>query len=189
MPVATGEWERLRGLQKNVPWAQRADQIYRTIPGLKDFDWQRAFREDTQLFADIYRGILGLEGARTHTWGPRPLPSVGDAQDRIRQWQGEDYTLLPFPAALRQLAGRMGEFKIAKLTGIHRSTIHRLLVGELQADPYTLVTVARAFNKQPGYFLEYRVMVIFNALWERMRDYAPESSISIFRKILAKEAS
>lgn len=182
-PVNDEEYEKLKELPRKTPWAERRSQIHRSFPLMATFNWKKAFDEDPDLFANVLRGILGLEGTRSHTWGPRPMPEMDLVQNRLKQWRGEDHTDLTFKEAFFQLTQGLTERDTAELVGFNKSLVHRLLSGKVEPDVYVMEQVAKAFGKQPGFFLEYRMVYIINAFAKRLEQYG-ESNVSIFRKLM-----
>lgn len=172
--------------QKKQPWEKRMKVIRERFPSVDNLDYKKAFDEDLDLFARIVRDILKIDQASPGRPGPRPSLDQGQATRRMRQFLGQDYSILPFPEAFRILAGGRSIRQLVVKTGLSRNSIHRLLRGELDPDAYVMEEVARAFSKSPAYFLEYRQMVITKALLQRM-EYSPESTIGIYRKITRQE--
>lgn len=177
------ELRALKELPKRTPWPQVMSQINDAFPTLKGFNWRKVFDDDPVLFASLLRGVLGLEGTRRHTWGPRPQPSMEEAKERLKQWEGSDHSFLPFQETFKQMASGMTERQLAHKVGIPRSTLQNLIAGRVQPDAYAMETIAKAFKKEPSFWLEYRILFITRALIERMREYAPEASVSIYQKL------
>lgn len=183
-PVNDQEYDLLKDLPKGVAWVSRYDQISKALPRAHSFDWFSAFKSDDDLFGKMYGSMLGLDAPRSHTWGPRGLPGEREALDKIRQWQGEDHTLIPFKEAFVNLTHGMSIRSVASKTGLDKNLVYRLMRGNVGPDIYSMEQISKAFGKQPGYFLEYRLLTIFNAMMWRMTEYAPESSVILYRKLL-----
>lgn len=172
--------------RQKQPWEKRMKVIRERFPSVQDLEYKKAFDEDLDLFARVLRDILKIDQASPGRPGPRPSLDQNQATRRMRQFLGQDYSILPFPEAFKILAGDRSIRQLVVKTGLSRNSIHRLLRGVLDPDAYVMEEVARAFNKSPAYFLEYRQMVITRALLQRM-EYSPESTIGIYRKITRQE--
>lgn len=172
--------------QQKLPWDKRAQLIQERFPSSRDLNWKAAFDRDLNLFGRIMRDILKLDQAAPGRPGPRPSLDQTQATKRLRQFMGQDYSILPFAEAFRILAGERSIRQLARKVDLTKTQVHRLLRNEMEPDAYVMEQVAKAFDKRPSYFLEYRTLVIANALLDRMA-YAPESTIGIYRKLLDQE--
>lgn len=169
-----------------APWDKRAALIRERFPSTERLDWKDAFDKDLDLFARVVRDILKIDQAQPGRPGPRPSLDYGQGTHRLRQYMGQDYALLPFPEALRVLTGDLSIRKIAQKTGLDRNLIHRLFRGTIQPDAYEMTQIARAYDKHPSYFLEYRVLFITSAVADRIEG-VPEASINLYRKMIDTE--
>lgn len=165
-----------------IPWEKRAIKIRQRFYGISDINWESALERDIELFGRIIRDILKLEQAVPGRPGPRPSLDVNAATRRINQLFGNDFTILPFPEALRILTGGRSIRYVAARVGLPKDTIHRVCSGKIEPDGYLMKTVAEAFDKHPSYFLEWRMLYITQAVMRRL-EWSPETTIDLFRTL------
>lgn len=165
-----------------VPWEKRASLIRKRFPNVENFDWNAALNEDIDLFGRIIRDILKLEQAVPGRPGPRPSLDVSAATWRLQQLFGNDYTIQPFNEALKALMGERSLRHVASMTGLNKDSIHRLLKQEIEPDGYTLTVCAKAFDKHPSFFLEWRILYITQAVTRRL-EWSPETTIDIYKTL------
>lgn len=167
---------------RRLVWTERVELIYQHFPKCRDADWNVVL-SDLDSLGEVVRDILRLEQAEPGKSGPRPAPQVGQGMKSIRQWTGQDHSVLPFHEAFAILAQGYSMSHLARKTTLSRSQVHRLLRAEAQPTPHELSSVAQAFGKEPSYFIEFRTAYIMAALGARL-EQAPEATIAIFRKIV-----
>lgn len=165
-----------------VPWEERAEKIKERFPSVDQLDWEKALEQDMDLFARILRDILKMEQAVPGRPGPRPSLDVATATRRMEQLYGRDFTIRPFPEALRILAGDRSVRHLARKVKLDRNYVYRLLTGAVEPDGYAMRMCAEAFGKHPSYFLEWRILYIIQAIVRRL-EWSPESTISTFRRM------
>lgn len=169
--------------QRNRRWdSKRVSLIKEQFPATAHLDWKRAFDQDMDLFARLLRDILKLDQAQPGRPGPRPALDYETGVQRLRQYMGEDYSVLPFGEAFKILSAGRSIRNLAAKTGLDRNQVHRLLTGQIDPDVYSMTQVAKSFNKHASYFLEYRTLVITNAILGRL-EYSPETTIGMYRKL------
>jgi transcriptional regulator with XRE-family HTH domain len=169
--------------KKKIPWDKRAVMIKERFPSTGKLNWNVAFDRDLDLFARIVRDILKLDQAQPGRPGPRPSLDYGQATHRLRQFMGQDYAMLPFPEALKALTGGLSIRKLSEKTGLERNLVHQLLRGEREPDVYAMTQIAKAYEKHPSYFMEYRILFITSAIVGRIED-VPEATINLYRKMV-----
>lgn len=168
---------------KRLNWGERVELIYEYFPKCRDPDWN-IILSDIDTLGEVVRDILRLEQAEPGKSGPRPAPQVPAGMKTLRQWTGQDHSVLPFPQAFQILAQGYSLTHLARKTHLSRSKIHRLLRGEEHPTPPELSAVAHAFGKEPSYFLEFRTAYIMAALGAKL-EQVPEATIALFRRIAA----
>lgn len=152
------------------------------FPSIDNLDWERAFRQDNELYGRVWKDILKFDQAGEGRPGPRPALDPTAANARYLQLTGEDFGFQPFPQAFRTLAGRDSIRKISEKTGLDRNLVARLLKGDVEPDNYEMEIVATAYGKLPSFFLEYRIGYVLMMVHAHMLKY-PESSVSPFTKV------
>lgn len=175
--------EEFRDLTRTkAPLEVRAAAIRQQFPSVHRLDWHKLFDVDIEICGRIVRDIMKLDQAEPGRPGPRRALELDEGMRRLVQFQGEDYTLEPFQGALRSLAGGRSVRHLARKVGLDRNHVYRLLRGELPPDFYAMDSVARAFDKHPSFFLEYRLAFIMACLSARMEQY-PDMSIALYRRV------
>jgi transcriptional regulator with XRE-family HTH domain len=66
--------------------------------------------------------------------------------------------------------------------GMDKMLIHRLLTDKQKPSLAQIELVAEYFNKQPSYFLEWRIAYVITFIYEALNKYT-ESSVIIFKKL------
>lgn len=168
--------------KKKISWDQRMKLVKEQFPRTATMDWNKEFTKDPDLFARVLRDILKLDQAQPGRPGPRPSLDVHEATKRLRQYMGLDYSMLPFQEAFQILTNNKPYRQVAAKVGLNRNLVYRLLKGEVDPDSYAMREIAKAYDKHPSYFLEYRNMYITNAILNRL-EYSPDASINVYRKL------
>jgi len=168
--------------EKKISWEERRALIHKQFPSTTKLDWYKVFEQDPSIMGKILNDILKIDLAEPGKPGKRPALDAKAAEQKLRQYDGSDYTILSFPEAFRILSGNRSIRHIASKTGLDRNMVYRLLRGEVEPTSDTIEIVAVAFNKHPSYFLEYRMGYIFGVLFNKLESI-PESTITFYRKI------
>ena len=167
---------------KKIPWDQRAQNIKSAYPSTAKLDWYRVFSADPAIFAKVYQDIMKMEKQSTGRPGKRPAVAPEDAEQYLRRYQNDDYTILEFKDAFRLLKGDRSFRAMGHKCGLTNSTVQRLLDGRARPSAEIMESVARAFKKHPAYFMEYRIAYIVAMLTYRM-EQIPEASIVPYMKL------
>lgn len=173
---------------KKRSWASRRRLIEQRFPSIVDLDWKKAFDGDLDLFADIMRDILKADASAPGRSGPKPAVDYRQGVSRLRQLVGEDYSMLPFPEALASLQAGRSISALAHKIGLSRSDVYRMLKGEKHPSLTEMEIVAKAFKKAPGYFHDYRVSVVGEALMQRLEE-VPEASARWYQQVARSDAA
>lgn len=153
--------------------------IKQQYPSIENLDWEKAFKEDVELFGRVLRDVIRHTGERNGRPGPRPVLEPKDASEKLRQILEEDYTLLPLREVVPILSRQASIRKLAIATGLDRNLVHKIMSGRIMPDDYEIRAFAKAFNKPPAFFLEYRIGYVLSGLHAHMEKY-PESSIRAY---------
>lgn len=154
-------------------------------PAISNLEWERAFREDNELYGRVWNDILKFDQAGEGRPGPRPALDKAVARLRYLQLTDDDFTFLVFHEALGHLARGMSIRKLSDFTGLDTTLIYRLLKGKKEPDAYEMEIIATAFGRRPSYFLEYRIGYVLAMVHAHMKKY-PESSVGPFIKVRDK---
>ena len=165
-------------------WRERYVLIKAHFPIVEQIDWMKAFN-DKELYGRLWKDILRVDqqelDEENSGQGPRPLDPKR-AKERLRQLQGDDYSYLPFHEAFTNLAGKRSIRHLASKIGLGKHVTWNFKNGVKEPDLYTLEQIARAFGKDPSYFLEYRLAYIVGAIASRM-ELAPEMTVDMYREL------
>lgn len=168
-----------------LSWKERRALIEDAFPMLDQVDWQSLFREDTGLLGRIVNDIIRVD-ASSSVEKPRrgKRPNVGQEQAGVSlaQFQGMDYSMLPFMEAVNVLRGSLSVRGLASKVKLNKSRVQRLLEGNLEPSMTDMQAIAQAFGRDPGYFLEWRKNMLLGALDQMMSRY-PESSVTQYLKV------
>jgi transcriptional regulator with XRE-family HTH domain len=167
---------------KKIVWAERLKIIHKQFPSVGGLDWRKSFSADPTLAGRIIGDIIKADLAEPGRPGKRAAVDRHLAEQRLRELLGEDYTMSPFNEAFKVLTKGKSIRAVAAKTGIDRNQVYRLLEGKATPDAWAMEQIAKAFNKQPGYFLEYRVAYVTAFVTSQLLD-SPESSVFFFRKL------
>lgn len=168
--------------KEKITWGQRIGLIQKQFPSVVKTDWYKIFDSDPVILGRLINDILKVDQAVPGRPGKRPAIEAEAAETRLRQLVGDDYSILPFAEAFRALAANRSIRALAFKTGIDRNLVHRLLQGEATPTTEIMQIVAKAFNKEPGYFYEYRIAYIFGVMFYKLESI-PESTVPFYRRL------
>lgn len=172
-------------IKKRVPWVERSELIKGKFPSTARLDWYEVFRQDPAILGKIINDIMKLDQARSGKPGKRPSLEEADAQDKLRKLQGEDYSELEFQYSFKNLSGKRSIRMLARKLSLEKSYVHRLLQGKIEPTAETMEQIAKAFNKHPSYFLEYRIYYVLAMLSHKLVQ-SPESSIVFYNRLAGR---
>lgn len=155
------------------------------FPSIDTINWEKVFREDTELYGRVWKDILKYDQAGEGRPGPRPALDPEKASKRYLQLTDDDFTMLPFQEALKNISDGMSIRKLAVRTGLDKNLVFHLVTGRREPDAYEMELFATVFGRRPSYFLEYRIGYVLAMVHAHMSKY-PESSVSPFIKIRDK---
>lgn len=170
------------GLGK-IPWEKRSKLIKEKFPSVGTINWEKAFTTDIDLMGSILKDVLKEDLAIKGRPGPRAAIPYEEGMARLKQYMGDDYTVLAFPEAFKALAAGRSIRHLCGTTGLDRTLVFRLLNGKVEPDAYVMQEIAKGFKKDPSYFAEYRLLAITKAVADSFDRY-PETSINVYRKLM-----
>jgi transcriptional regulator with XRE-family HTH domain len=137
--------------------------------------------DDVDLLGRIMRDIARHDQGDARTFGPKAATlDPRRTREMLRQFAGDDHTLLPFAEAFRLMAGERSYRHLAARIGMSKDKVSRLLRGR-PPTPHEMEQIARAFNKHPSFFREYRDSHLVDQLRRRLDDL-PEASVDMYRQ-------
>lgn len=164
---------------KKISWKERYAIICEQFPSVDRINWVEAFN-DLDLWGRIVKDLLE-EDQKATDGVRRPLDEVRASQ-RLRQLMGVDFAYLPFVETFKVLAGNRSVRNLARKIGLSTTMTFDLRSGARVPDAYALEQIAGAFNKDPSYFVEYRVAYIVQALADHM-SLSPETTVDLFKRL------
>lgn len=131
-------------------------------------DWAARFEEVPPTFYRLLAELLQEVQAErerergVERRGRRPALAVGsmrDVTDLVYPKRSEK----PFGEALRE-ATDQPMWTVARIAGMNPGSLHKLLTGERPLTKSKIEAIAKAIHVDPGFFHEYRVLVIHEAI-------------------------
>lgn len=171
--------------QVKTSWAERSKVIKTMYPSTAKLDWYEVFYQDPTILGKMVNDIIKLDQVRTGKPGKRPSLDEQGATERLRKLRDEDHTTRPLSEALKVLAGDRSIRSIATKIGLDKSYVHRLLKGDAEPSLEVIEKVAKAFNKHPSYFVEYRIGYIM-AMLDYKLNQVPEMSVVFYNKLAGR---
>jgi transcriptional regulator with XRE-family HTH domain len=186
---------RLR--RRKEPWDRQVKRIEAQFPSVRpDFDWYEAL-ESPELLGKFLHDLANIGWEKPVRRGQRArlardeglvriaaLFEGGASLSGLHAESAGEASMESFVDAFTELVAERGHSlsRIAELTGISRSEIHRLQRGERAPTGYDMECIARAYGKEPTFFVEYRVGLLTMALLERLQA-APELTVHALRQL------
>lgn len=167
---------------EKMSWKERQALIEQAFPSTVELSWDKALKADVGFFGEVLRGILKYDQEGQGRPGPRSISSRDEGVVRLAQFMGEDHSLSPMPETLKALKGDLSIRKLAAKSGVDYNIVFQLLHGRTAPTLPVMESLAKAFDKHPSYFLEYRTQYIVACLLHQMKEW-PEASVSVYRKI------
>ncbi len=166
----------------------RRQMIAEKFPSTQHMDWDKAFENDMDLLGHLLRDILKLDMAIPGQAGRRPGLDEKEATPAFDRLLGRDYcdrpySLLPFAKTMALLADSRTLRSLEVKVGISKSRLHRLLQGKQQPELAEMEKIAKIFDKAPSFFVEYRALVVRNAINSHMAAAEPEVTVRVYEQL------
>jgi DNA-binding phage protein len=168
-------------MRKSEEWKQALATALERYPKLEELDWLGELQDDVNITGRIIGDILKLQRAEEdpHRRGRRAVPNVS----REQLWAlFEAYSTEPFFPTLEKLSEGKTMGQVAIKVGLSKMTLYRYRRGEAGPGMEILEQVAKAYNKSPFYFLEYRAMFIGQLIEDALINN-PQRSISLLKQV------
>ncbi len=177
----------IAGFRQEMTAAERKQLLHDKFPSTAQLNWEKAFEGDIDLLGHMLRDILKLDMAVEGAAGRRPGLDEDESRPSLDRLMGRDptshvYSVLPFPATFRLLVGTRSLRAMQAKVGIPKTRIHRLLAGTECPHTQEMERIAAVFNKQPSYFVEYRVQAIAATIFSALQTQ-PETSIGVYERL------
>lgn len=167
-----------------------SEQIQERYPAVKALEdggeraWVAAFTARPEAVHALIGDFIKQAHAVPGRIGQRPMPKEAavDFQAMIYGHENDDPLTVVLPRLLRE----RGISERAFCRGLHisRTQFQRILAGEHRPQAAELRTLAQAVKRPPAYFVEYRKLMILEAL-ERFMDERPNVSTTLYRDMVA----
>lgn len=131
-------------------------------------DWEREFEEFPPAFHRLLADLLyEVEVERDRDQGVKPKgrrpARTGGGMQEILDVVYPRRSMKPFGEALSE-ASKMTDSAVAKMAGMNPGTLYKLRHGREPLTKDKIEAIARVLHVDPGYFHEYRVLVIHEAI-------------------------
>lgn len=163
-------------------WTETTQRIYKEVPEIQKIDWTKVFNNDPTTLGHMINDIVKLAISEKGRPGKRSASSANDIKLDLAKLNGSDYAEVPFEEAMAYQMSMRSVRQVAATSGMSKSVIHRLSTGESEPTPQQLELLAKAFKKDPGYFVEYRAAFICSILYEMLTSN-PDSSKVHYEKL------
>ena len=170
---------------RRLPWERRLALIREAFPRIENVNWVGDGFNDVIMMGQMIQDLLKADASDHHTDGPRPRVGMKEGLPRLRQLFGFDYSDMPFDQAFRYLAGDKSVRALEHKIGLSKAQISLLLRGLREPSLVQIEMIAKAFGKEPGWFLDYRLGVIMAFVGNRL-EQMPEMSIQYYQKVTGK---
>jgi len=166
------------GIDRKAAWYENIQKVKANYPSLNDADWGRSNQD---AFTHVMGDLLKSEGKRSRP-GKRPALDRSIAEGELAKLTGSSYSETDFRNAFKALTHGRSIRGIAHKCGMHKDQVHRLLNGTVQPSLETMEKIAKAFRKDPSYFVEYRVAFVLISIDKYLSD-SPETATVWYHKM------
>lgn len=179
------KWKRR---SKTVPLGARHALASEVFPSIRTLDWHDALKTDEEgvpeaVFSMLLRDIFKLDAAPAGRDGPRAELTYAQQVRAWRKATGQDYSEQPFALAFENLIQDDPMSVVAQRCFISKTRIFRLLRDQEPPTVEDMRMIAKAYDKDPSYFHEYRVEFVLAAMARRLDD-DPDQAAVVFRRLV-----
>jgi transcriptional regulator with XRE-family HTH domain len=168
-------------MSKKTSWDKRYEKIKSIYPNIDVINWANIVEHD-DIFVKMLGDVLKSE-RKVSTPGKRPGLSRSDGLEKLDKILDRDYSVMEFEKAFKALAGNRSVRSLNIKTGLSKSHIQRLLTGQDSPSVEAIEKIAYSFNKNPSYFLEYRIYTVLSA-FNYLLIKNPEIATSWYKKMI-----
>jgi len=166
-------------MDRKQAWESNYSKIKQAFPSTGE-GWDSSVNLDLDAFASVLGDVIKAEGKRSRP-GKRPSLSRAAAEDEYIKISGGSYSEVEFTRAFRALTHGRSVRGIANKVDIGQTVIHRLLHGGQPTFEH-MEKIAKAYKKDPSYFLEYRIAYSLMAIEKFLMD-SPETATVWYLKM------
>lgn len=139
---------------------------------MTNIDWAKILASDPQTFREIMGGISKKAYKNTDL----------TSRERYNQLVNDDFSELNFIETFNYLWGDKTIAQMTAKTGITQNVIYLIKRGKRPASMEDMEKIALAFNKDPSYFLEYRIGKVLESINSYL-EQSPETATAWFTKV------
>lgn len=151
------------------------DNARQQFPMRSEAEWVELFDRAPQvmhaILGDIFRETKAereREEGRARM-GRRP-GVVNGSLNELYDMITPRYAMEPFPISVRELIGTTSLRGFAMRAAMSHSVLSRLITGEIPLSKYRLESLAKAGRVAPAFFMEYRELIIVEAVQALLRN-------------------
>jgi len=164
-----------------LTWEEKRKRIEEEHPEALEATWSHVLRNEPDMFARIIGDIIRSSGGSSRP-GKRPTLDRGDASAVLKKLMGEDYSEYDFIDTFKILVDDESLRQTAQRTGLALSFVHKLLNGAAQPSYETIEKIATAYDKEPSFFLEYRIGFVIASI-DSFLHHSPETATAWYQKM------
>lgn len=162
-------------------WETKEEKIKTTYPEVLDVDWSSVFSKDPDAFTKLLGEVVKSEG-RGSKPGKRPQLKRPEAEIKLAKISASDFSEHDFYTTFKNMCGDRSLMHIATKTGLSKSYVQRLLNRSNNPSLEAMEQIARAFGREPSYFIEYRNAHILGML-NAFLTSSPETSAAWYMRL------
>jgi DNA-binding phage protein len=163
---------------KDKKWDKKIHKLRDAYPEIKGINWSKILGTEPEVFRSIVGGV-GKNGSNktgTHS----------ESNQKFAQIFNDDYSELPFIEALNVLWADRSLSDMVVKTGVSRQIIYDMKRGKRHPSFEEMAQIAEAFDRDPSFFLEYRIGKVLAAI-DTFLVRSPETASSWYKIVTKNE--
>ncbi len=136
---------------------EKITNLKNDMPELQEINWSKLIGNNPEILETIVSGIVKVDGQHRKV-------ANADRSRRINQMYSQEFSEKKFKDAFIILCGKDSLRITANKTNISYSHIFQLKSGNANPTIPMMESIASAYNRQPSYFLEYRIHFILESM-------------------------
>lgn len=162
----------------NSVWETRKDRVKDVYGDVLTADWSElSDGQADEALSELIGSMLKARQRRIKKEGGIYNPSV-----ELRRIARDHFSRDSFSIAFREVAGDRSMQHIARLTGLSKSHVQKLLANKYSPSLETMQSIANGFSIDPSFFKEYRIGMVVKELVEFLENN-PDSSVIWYLKV------
>lgn len=156
-------------VSSNKKWDKKIKNLREIYPKINNINWSEILKEEPEVFHSVVNGI-----SKTNKNNANNL--------KVAKIMDTNYSELNFIDSLNVLWGTMSFRAMSEKTGIPLASIQKIRSGDMTPSYETMEQIAKSFNIDPSYFLDYRIAKILSCIDSYLTN-SPETATSWYKKI------